>query len=152
MAPYYRMTRMEKSDPGASAPAGMAVIPYDAAQHRGLVPQLYAASFGEPAWPDDWDAIPEFDPAGVFLAQAQPGGEYAGFVVSFRRRNFGYISVVGVLPQWRRRGIAGCLIAAAGKYLLAHGAKYLQIDVDVVNEAGRLAYEKLGFKVIERKE
>ena len=72
-----------------------------------------------------------------------------GFVVSFRRDDFGYISVVAVLPGWRRRGIASRLIAEAAGYLLTLQPYFLQIDVEIDNLAAQKAYEKLGFQVVK---
>ncbi len=155
MSTYYRMLRQipdypvdQLPDPPiAGLPANITIIPYDPALHHEVVPQVYAAAFGEPPWPADWEAIPEFDPGGVFLAISTNSGAAVGFVVSFMRRAFGYISVVAVVPAWRRQGIASALIAAAAGYLLGKKPAYLRIDVEASNAAAVKAYEKLGFEI-----
>ncbi len=155
MPPYYRMLLLIHDTSQlpisliAQLPPGMAIVPYDPSCHHELVPQLYAAAFGEPPWPADWEAIPEFDPGGVFLAFSSQSGEAVGFVVSFMRREFGYISVAAVVPGWRRQGIASALIAAAAGYLLGKKPAYLRIDVETSNMAAVKAYEKLGFNIMD---
>ncbi len=133
--------------PMIELPPDITIVPYNPALHHEVVPQVYAAAFGEPPWPADWEAIPEFDPGGVFLAVSTQSGEVVGFVVSFMRREFGYISVVAVPPAWRRQGIASALIAAAAGYLLTKAPAYLRIDVETGNAAAVKAYEKLGFEI-----
>ncbi len=152
MSTYYRMLRQIPKYPMAQLPdpqlpPNITIVPYDPALHHEVVPQVYAAAFGEAPWPADWEAIPEFDPGGVFLAITKQDRAAVGFVVSFMRREFGYISMVAVLPGWRRQGIASALIAAAASYLRTKNPAYLRIDVETGNVAAVKAYEKLGFKI-----
>ncbi len=118
MSIYYRMLRqipkypiVQLPDP--QLPPNITIVPYVPALHHEVVPQVYAAAFGEPPWPADWETIPEFDPGGVFLAISTESGEAGGFAVSFMRREYGYISVVaaegaGVAAAGHRLGADRC--------------------------------------------
>jgi ribosomal protein S18 acetylase RimI-like enzyme len=149
MATYFRMNNTNPIPKQTKLPKEMRLVPYRAEQHQAVIPEIYARAFGEPPWPDDWDKIPEFDPQGVFLAQPVHSALPAGFVISFMRGEFGYISVVAVVPAWRRQGIASALIQAAAAYLYSQQASYLQIDVEENNLPAQKAYRKLGFEVIK---
>ncbi len=126
------------------------ILNYDYALHHALIPKIYAESFEDNPWPDDWDTIDEFDPKGVFLATEKNKSDLAGFVISFKRRNFGYISVVAVLPSSQRRGIATALIKEAVRYLKSLGLNRIRIHVEETNLAALQVYERLGFKFVAK--
>ena len=141
-----RMQRTTDIAPHAP-PAGLRIVPYEAARHYDSIPALYAAAFGDPPWPADWDHFDEFDPRGVFLGYDPAAPGPVGFAISFQRQDFGYISVVAVLPAYRRRGLATALIGTAVQYLGSLALKTVHIDVLETNRPAVLAYEKLGFQV-----
>ena len=130
------------------APVGVAIRPYAAGRDHQRVPALYAAAFGEPPWPDDWDRFPAFDPRGVFVAEAVANDALVGFVTCFRRAGFGYVSVLGVVPEWRRRGVARALLGSAVGYLRSLGLA--QVEVDAFTDAGSAVglYRDFGFEVL----
>ena len=130
---------------GAAPIGGVSVVRYSRGLHHGVIPAIYADSFSEPPWPADWDQFPEFDPAGVFLAAAGETGAPVGYVVSFRRKDYGYISVAAVKPEWRNRGVASALIKAAIVYLRSLGLAVVKIDVDEKKPRALNLYRKLGF-------
>ncbi len=76
------------------------VVEYCPPLHHSRIPLIYAEAFGEKPWPDDWDDFDEFDPTGVFLAADPATDETMGYVISFRRKDLGYISVLAVLPAY----------------------------------------------------
>jgi len=126
------------------------ILSYDYSLHHVLIPQIYAESFEDNPWPDDWDMIDEFDSKGVFLATEKDKSDLAGFVISFKRRNFGYISVVAVLPSYRRRGIATALIMESIRYLESLGLNRIRIRVEETNLAALQAYKRLGFTFADK--
>lgn len=146
-----RLLRMERSATadGCPPPAGVTIVAYRADLHHTLVPGLYAESFGEAPWPADWDRFDEFDPRGVFLAVDDATGEPAGFAICFRRRDFGYISVVGVRPAYRRRGIASALVRTAVAYLHSLGLDTVRVDAYEKSTPAVWTYERLGFRTVD---
>ena len=134
--------------PVASVPHGVAVRPYASDRDHARVPEVFAAAFGAPPWPDDCDQFPEFDPHGVFVAEALATSEAIGFVTCFRRGGFGYVSVLAVVPGWRRRGVARALLGSAVAYLRSLGLA--AVEVDAFTDAGPAValYRACGFEVL----
>ena len=134
--------------PPAPVPDGVVIRRYAPERDHARIPALFAAAFGAPPWPDDWDAFGEFDPRGVFLAEALATGEAIGFVTCFRRAGFGYVSVLGVVPGWRRRGVAGALLRSAVGHLRSLGLT--AVEVDAFTDAGPAVglYRDFGFEVL----
>jgi ribosomal protein S18 acetylase RimI-like enzyme len=130
------------------APDGVAIRPYATGRDHQRIPALYAAAFGEPPWPDDWDRFPAFDPRGVFVAEALATETLVGFVTCFRRAGFGYVSVLAVVSGWRRRGVARALLGSAVGYLRSLGLA--QVEVDAFTDAGPAVglYRDFGFAVL----
>jgi ribosomal protein S18 acetylase RimI-like enzyme len=125
------------------------IVPYQPERHHDLIPPLYAESFGEPPWPRDWDGIPEFDPRGVFLAEDSLSQAAVGFVVSFKRRDFGYVSVLGVLPTARRQGLGMALLDEAVLYLKSLGLGTIKVDVSIDDTPAVRLYQRFGFEITE---
>lgn len=126
------------------------LLSYDRSLHHDKIPQIYAESFDDDPWPDNWDEIDEFDPGGVFLATTdENNNELTGFVICFKKSYFGYISVVAVRPDYRRRGIATALIVEAVQYLRSLGLSKIRIRVEATNKTAIQVYKKLGFEFIE---
>lgn len=132
-----------------TSPSEFQIISYCPSLHHDKIPLIYSASFKEKSWGSDWDNFPEFDPNGVFLAINIETNEPIGYVISFKRGNFGYISVVAVIHKWQRRGVASALIRAAVQHFLSSKIKKIKIDVEETNIPAIKVYEKIGFIVIE---
>jgi ribosomal protein S18 acetylase RimI-like enzyme len=126
---------------------GVAVRRWDRSRDHARIPGVYGSAFGHDPWPEDWDAFDDFDPDGVFVAEA--GGEAVGFALCFRRADHGYISVVAVVPSHRRRGIASALVGRAVGYLRSLQADTVRIDAYADAPAAVAAYRSLGFEVYE---
>jgi len=59
----------------------------------------------------------------------------------------GHIVSVAVMPEHRRRGIGGALVAKAMEGMRAYGAKQVYLEVRVTNEEAINLYKKLGLEV-----
>ena len=132
-----------------TSPSEFQIISYCPSLHHDKIPLIYSASFKEKSWGSDWDNFPEFDPNSVFLAVDIKTDEPIGYVISFKRDNFGYISVVAVIPKWQRRGVASTLIKTAVQHFHSLKIKTIKIDVEETNILAIKVYEKIGFIVIE---
>jgi ribosomal protein S18 acetylase RimI-like enzyme len=141
---------MERSTAMAPPPAvaGIVVRRWHREQDHTRIPGIFAAGFGRDPWPSDWDGFDQFDPDGVFVADAADGTG-VGFAICFRRDNTGYISVVTVIPECRRRGIASALVATAVRYLASLGLEQVRIDAYADAPAAVATYRSLGFEVYE---
>lgn len=96
---------------GEITPAGGVLVrPWRRRDDHARIPHVYARVFGRDPWGSDWDHFAEFDPKGVFVAESADGTA-VGFSICFRRARYGYVSVVAVVPEYRRRGVASALVA-----------------------------------------
>ncbi|MGH6848286.1 MAG: GNAT family N-acetyltransferase, partial [Methylocella sp.] len=76
----------------------------------------------------------------------------AGFVLSRVAAGEAEILTMAVAPEWRRRGIASCLLAPHLAGLAATRVSRLFLEVDVENTAARALYANFGFEQVgERK-
>lgn len=112
------------------------------AEHWGFRPTSLD-SFNEELHGDDWD------PSLVFLADVH--GETVGFVIAFRFEACGYVADLGVLEEWRGRGIATALLRRAFAELARRGMREVRLGVDAQNAQGAVAlYERVGMTVYRR--
>jgi mycothiol synthase len=86
---------------------------------------------------------------------AVDGSEIAAFVLSRLQMSQdpeeAWIYVVGVLPAWRRRGIALALLQHSFRELYQHGKRRVRLEVDTQNPTGATRlYEKAGMHVESR--
>ena len=144
------LLRMERStELGEPNPVrGILVRPWRHRADHSRIPDLYAKGFGSDPWHSDWDDFAEFDPKGVFVAESEEGAG-VGFSICFRREDLGYISVVAVVPEYRRRGIASALVVTAAQYLASQGLGRVRIDAYADAPAAVATYRSLGFEVYE---
>jgi ribosomal protein S18 acetylase RimI-like enzyme len=116
--------------------------------------EMYVAAFrdrpGYPGWtPDDWierltsddDLLPE---ASIC---ARIDGADAGYVVS----EPGWVGQVGVVPAFRRRGLARALVSEAMARQRALGHETVHLHVNTNNVGAIAAYRGLGFEVVGRR-
>ena len=144
------LLRMERSTSpaGRAAPSGVMIGPWTAAHHEPIR-EVYGLAFGDDPWPDDWDRFEEFDPDGVFVATAR--SQPIGFAICFPREDFGYISVVAVVPDHQRNGVASGLVARCIDRIRTLGFDRVRIDAYEDSPPAVLTYRSLGFEVYETK-
>lgn len=112
------------------------------AEHWGFRPTSLE-SFNEELHGEDWD------PSLVFFAQAS--GTTVGYVVSFLFEMCGYVNDLGVLKEWRRRGIGTALLRRSFAELAGRGSREVRLFVDTRNVHGAVAlYEGVGMSVYRR--
>jgi len=107
------------------------------------------------AFPDDaWDA-----PAmgrilaltGGFGWLAWEGEIPAGFILVRDLGGESEVLSIGVVPRWRRRGIALALIKAAIAETRRRGIASVVLEVAVDNDPARALYEAVGFATVGRR-
>ncbi len=145
-----RMQRELDLGPPRAIP-GVTVSSYEPSRDHPRIPAVFSAAFARPPWPEDWDGFAEFDPAGVFVADDAEAGA-VGFAICFQRDDFGYVSVVAVVPDHQRRGIASVLVRRAAEYMRSRGLATVRIDAWEDSVPAVAAYRSLGFTVYEERE
>jgi len=85
---------------------------------------------------------------GVVRLRALRGGKLVGFIAGDPRRqdNTGWILTLGVLPEWRRQGIAKALLSKCEEQLRMQRVK---LTVRCSNTEAIRLYEKLGYKQVD---
>ncbi len=88
------------------------------------------------------------DPDGIMFILHS--GRKAAYCWTTRAQNrfgsIGWISMVGVRPEYRGRGVGKAAVAAGMSYLQAGGVEAVELEVDSQNVAALAAYVKLGFR------
>ncbi len=97
---------------------------------------------------------PGVSPRGYFFAVDSATGHEIG--TSRARidvqggKEIGYIGTVGVLPEYRRRGIAEALVEQTLAYLAEHGVRSATLFVENSNHNARHLYDRLGWHPVYR--
>ena len=152
---FYTMALALPSDRPAVLPEGIEIRPFRTgidehtlyenheatfADHWGFVPESYATFVGEWYGSSDW--VPEL----AYLAWA--GDEVVGHAAALEFATRGYIGSLGVLREWRGRGIAQALLHRTFADLAARRHPEVTLGVDASSPTGAVAlYEKLGMRV-----
>jgi ribosomal protein S18 acetylase RimI-like enzyme len=103
--------------------------------------------FGEDAWPL-LELLGVLAFPGVIHLKAVADGKMVGFIAGDPRKNekTGWILTLGVLPDWRRRGIAEALLNEC-EYKM--GLQVVKLTVRRGNEPAIGLYKKLGYTQID---
>jgi ribosomal-protein-alanine N-acetyltransferase len=110
---------------------------------------LHAACFDSP-WSET--ALAEIlAMPGSFGVLAHIGDQPVGLVIALAVGTEAEILTLGVLPEFRRRGLAGQVLTSVADCLRAAGCRRLLLEVAEDNAAARALYGKLGFTQIGRR-
>ena len=76
----------------------------------------------------------------------------AGFVIGVVEPDrTGHVVVLGVSPDWRRRGVARELMVRLEEAFLARGVRLVHLEVRTTNDGARSLYDGLGFTIAGRR-
>ncbi|MDH3426409.1 MAG: GNAT family N-acetyltransferase [Acidimicrobiia bacterium] len=152
---------LEDSLPDAAPPEDVTLIDWD----DSLMEEVWRVS--NTAFADHWGTVrrdyeswrrimvdePHHRPDLGIIALAD--GDVVGYCSNrvyegdfeLRKMKEGYIASLGVLPEWRKRGIASALIADSLRRFAAVGYDHASLHVDADSPTGAFGlYERLGFK------
>lgn len=155
----YRMQRsLADPIPDMSLPAGLELAQWTPELDLPLMHAFNAAFRGnwgvptinEEGWKEFFTGVPQF--RGDLTYLAMQGDRIIGFCVNWveiaENTGEGWIEAIGVIPDWRGRGIASALMAKSLQLFQAEGLKQAALDVDAQNPTGALRlYEKHGFTI-----
>jgi mycothiol synthase len=140
-------------------PPGVTVRTYRDGDLRSFV-ALANASFADHPSPVTFSerivgqvhALPEFDPASTLLVfpADDPGRPIAWAKAEHDIRDgtterHGSVSFIGVLPEWRGRGLGRQLLNWAIRYCRAAGAGAIELIVEAANDRALELYRRTGF-------
>jgi len=97
-----------------------------------------------------WEKSPRFSAEGMFLAEwkGEPVGLVNGYIDKKREEKKGFIRELGVVPNFRRRGIGRKLVKTAIKSLKERGMETVEVWATEQMENGRKLVESMGFKLV----
>ncbi|MBU0609526.1 MAG: GNAT family N-acetyltransferase [Armatimonadetes bacterium] len=91
--------------------------------------------------PVDWERFQEYEPDGCFVVRCD--GRPAGTVTTIAYEQlFGWVGMVLVHPDMRRRGLGTALLMGGIQYLERHGVAAVKLDATPM---GKELYDTIGF-------
>ncbi len=158
---WYTDMRRNLADalPDAQVPEGVRLVPWRADLDdaiRGAHNTAFGDHWGSQphtveswrSWRDNPHAAPEWSVVALDDHERVVGhllAERHGLDV--QEWTSGYIAVLGVVPQWRRRGLATALLVRAMATFAEAGVAYATLEVDTENPNGAHGfYTRLGFE------
>jgi ribosomal protein S18 acetylase RimI-like enzyme len=109
--------------------------------------KLEQICFGEDSWPL-WDLIAVLTMPNIIRLKAMVGDRMAGFIAGDPqpREGIGWIATLGVLPAFRRRGIAAALLSACEHQM---ALPRIRLSVRKDNETAINLYRNAGYEMID---
>ena len=109
--------------------------------------KLEDVCFGDDSWPL-WDLIAVLTLPKIVRLKAQLGEKMAGFIAGdpHPREKLGWIATLGVLPAYRRMGIAEGLLAQCEEEL---ALPRIRLSVRRSNEPALALYRKAGYQMVD---
>jgi ribosomal-protein-alanine N-acetyltransferase len=120
-----------------------------AAADAPLLATLHAPCFPEEPWPAAALAT-LLDSPGVFGLIAGSGDDQ-GFILCRTAADEAEVLTLAVLPQCRRAGVGGCLMASGLARAAAQGGRTMFLEVAEDNPAALALYSAAGFATVGRR-
>jgi mycothiol synthase len=97
-----------------------------------------------------WKKSPNFDPTGMFIAEldGRPIGTVNAYIDKKREEKKGFLRALGVVPEFRRKGVGRRLVEKAVESLKERGMESVQGWTRKDKVACRSLLERMGFKLI----
>jgi ribosomal-protein-alanine N-acetyltransferase len=127
----------------AVAPGSASLVVPATWRDLNAVRQIENACFPKDAWPL-WDVIGVLTLPNVVRLKAVVDGQMVGFIASDIRaaEQTAWIATIGVLPEYRNRGIGTSLLRACEASL---STQRVRLNVRVSNESAIHLYQGLGY-------
>ncbi|MGE3074546.1 MAG: GNAT family N-acetyltransferase [Dehalococcoidia bacterium] len=145
------MTRTTANPPAAELPDGLTTRTWDESA-APLFFRAYTEAFrnrpGFPNWEESrWRQAFASDEAfrPDLSAVVIDGDEPAAFSILWVEDGVGWITQMGVRPEWRGKGLGEALLVRALQLFAAEGIETARLEVATNNPQARALYERLGF-------
>ena len=155
---YWQMQWVGDVSPAPSLPSNFSIRPFKLGQDEQTLTQLQNEAFGEnwgfsPNTVEQISARVRLDrvaPEGIlFITDDGKPAAYNWTMVSANNsRSTGFISMTGVHPDYRGKGLGRAIVAAGMQYLKSQGVDSIELEVDSENAPARELYLNLGFKKV----
>jgi mycothiol synthase len=156
---WFSMVADTAAAPAVPPPDGLRMEPY-AARHEPVLHRAHMEAFAD-HWQFHHRTLAEWAPLTVRSEPFRPDlsrlafdrDELAGYLLGYRDAapDRLYIGQVGVRPGWRRRGLAGALLAEVLAAAAAAGLTRAGLGVDADSPTGAVGvYQRVGFTVESR--
>ena len=156
VATYWNMRWEAAAAPEIDLRHGYTLRPFTLGRDEDALTDLQNAAFGD-TWgfcPNTVDEVAfrvrmrRSDPEGILLIlDSDIPAAYCWTMRSENRfGSIGWISMVGVLPEYRGEGIGKAALAAGMTFLRGKGVEGIELEVDSLNVPARKLYDKLGFR------
>jgi len=86
----------------------------------------------------------DFDPETYLIAVDQASGQYAGLLRVWLNPAHPRLGCIGILPPYRRRGLAQALLRQVSGVLAVRGLAEVALEIDDTNQASRTLFTTLG--------
>ena len=128
----------------SAAPDSVAIVEPATWRDLSSLRNLEQICFPLDAWPL-WDMVGVLTFPGVVRLKATQDGEMAGFIAADIRRteNSAWITTLGVLPAYRRQGLATTLLRACEARLQV---PRIRLSVRASNQPALRLYSQFGYK------
>jgi ribosomal protein S18 acetylase RimI-like enzyme len=105
--------------------------------------QIEKICFGEDAWPL-WDLVAVLTFSGIVRLKAAANSRMVGFIAGEVNtgEGVGWITTIGVIPEFRRQGIAKALLIECEEQL---GTAHVRLSVRRSNFAAIRMYQQVGY-------
>jgi GNAT superfamily N-acetyltransferase len=98
-------------------------------------------------WRDELSS-PAYDPELYVIAVDEGDGRYVGLMRAWNNPERPRLGMVGVVRDWRRRGLGAALLARVIGVLHDRGVEEVSTEVDVTNDASLALVRRMGGRVV----
>lgn len=153
---YWQMQWKKDEAPETVLPKGFTVRSFQLDRDEKDLTELQNLSFGE-NWGFSPNTVEQISarvrlqrggPEGILLVidNDRPAAYNWTFISSGDNQTTGFISMTGVHPDYRGKGLGTAVVTAGIEYLKSRNADQVELEVDSENTPARELYLKLGFK------
>lgn len=146
---------LEEAPPILTLPDGIELRPFDPEAHAQLVYEAHEEAFSK-NWGHAFIPFEEWKRRHIEISEYNPelwfvlwdGDEVAAYAVNHYKSDSGYVSILGVRPAWRKRGLGLILLNRTFSAFYERGTKNVGLAVDASSPTGATRlYKRAGMRV-----
>lgn len=146
---------LDEAPPKSTLPEGIELRPFNEEAHAQLVYEAHEEAFGK-NWGHAFIPFEEWKRRHIETSEYNPelwfvlwdGDEVAGYVVNHYKADAGYVSILGVRPAWRKRGLGLVLLNNSFSAFYERGTKEIGLAVDASSPTGATRlYKRAGMSI-----